>query len=219
MTIFLMVMKNHNALSLLIQSSKKNFESWKDWSVVNQYWRRIMNQSNNIPPEIKGDDAYGLTNLAAINNSGLRGEFFSKDSRYNSIKSYAIRLGYDGNKFHGYQSQKNSSALAVEDILRNIIRREVVAAGRTDRKVSAISQIVSFSSSIENIEELIMEKLRETPSCKHENIKIYECYRVPRKFNARSSAIWRRYLYAIPLEISNGRPDIEIEQLNKILSW
>ena len=35
--------------------------------------------------------------------------------------------------FHGYQSQRNLSIHTVEDILFKVIKKAVVAAGRTDR--------------------------------------------------------------------------------------
>jgi len=59
-------------------------------------------------------------------------------------------------------------------------------------------------------------------------VSIYDCVRVPRKLNARSSAIWRRYLYIVPLQrvtpaddtkdsMTRDRFDIDAEAVTRLL--
>ena len=108
---------------------------------------------------------------------------YSYNYRYSKTKTYAMRFGYNGIKFSGYQSQRNSSALTVEDIIHKVIQKTAVVAGRTDKGVSALSQIVSFSTPIEDFPELIRKKFMEEKVCQENDLVVYDCVRVPRKFN------------------------------------
>ena len=92
----------------------------------------------------------------------MLGEFKSRDSRYLSRRTYALRIGYLGTAFHvlpatfsthlirrlqstqGYQRQRDrdgSSVRTVEGEVRRVLDRAVVCAGRTDGDVSALSQV------------------------------------------------------------------------------
>lgn len=49
-------------------------------------------------------------------------------------------------------------------------------------------------------------------------LAVYDCVRVPKKFHARSSATWRRYLYLFPLNTGEFSGfDIDIEFVNNAL--
>ena len=54
---------------------------------------------------------YGLTDLQAIHAIGLE-EFNSSDPRFKRL-TFALRIGYDGSKYNGYQRQKGNSILFV----------------------------------------------------------------------------------------------------------
>jgi len=60
-----------------------------------------------------------------------------------------------------------------------------VVAGRTDRDVSAVSQIINFLSSTNETEEDFVNKVNDLMSSQKGHLKVYDCQRVPRKFNAR----------------------------------
>jgi hypothetical protein len=160
-----------------------------NWNRSSLFWKSILrdatlDKSNKSLSFIVGDNKFGVTNLNEINQSGfISGEYTSKDSRYTKTKTYALRFGYNGDKFLGYQSQRNISAITVEDIIHKVIKKTTVAAGRTDKGVSAISQIVSFSSPIDNFQDAVMKEFNNEKYCQEGDLVVYDCVRVPRKFN------------------------------------
>lgn len=105
-------------------------EAWKDWTLLTSFWRQLLLMSpTELPSFIKGSPPYQMANLEELEKAGHRSEFHSKDSRYSKSKTYAMSFGYDGTKFFGFQSQKNSTALAVEDSLKQVVKRGIVVAG------------------------------------------------------------------------------------------
>ena len=129
-----------------------------------------------LPEFVLGDHEFGVTDLSVIYTAGY-GEFNSNDPRSNIIyvlpfiefsivqvwsfllrltsfnirfkrKTFALRIGYDGTKYNGYQIQKGvvGTKTTVEEDIEASLGRKVVAAGRTDKDVSAVSQIVSFTT-------------------------------------------------------------------------
>ena len=94
-------------------------------------------------------------------------------------------------------------------------------AGRTDRGVSAVSQVFNVvprdlpkgagptgataTSDDLSSAAVILEKLRQSKAVQAGRIAIIDCKRVPKKFNARSRATWRRYCYLFPC--TNASPD------------
>jgi hypothetical protein len=68
-----------------------------------------------------GDNSF--TDLSQLYDAGMMGEFLSKDERYSKRKTFAVRFGYVGTEYGGYQSQKNLTypAIAVEDDIRRIL--------------------------------------------------------------------------------------------------
>ena len=97
----------------------------------------------------------------------------------------------------------------------------VVVCGRTDRDVSAISQIVNFSPfNITITPEEVVNAVRHSSAYEEGRLVVYECARVPKKFNSRSSAIWRKYTYLFPVNrIFTGKSDIDVDvdRLNTLL--
>ena len=96
---------------------------------------------------------------------------------------------------------------------------KVTVCGRTDRNVSAISQIINFSPSNKDLNpNQVLQAIRLSNASKEGRLVAYECNRVPKKFNSRSSAIWRKYTYFFPLNICpSGSLDVDINHLNTIL--
>ena len=168
--------------------------------------------AQNFPPFVTGDEQYGITNMSLLSDTGFE-EYQSKDNKFNKRKTYALRIGYFGGKYKGYQMQSkelsNNSILTVESDLKAILRLTTVAAGRTDKEVSAVSQIVclqTFNSAIN--EEYILGKFCGSEPVMKGRLAIYSCVRVPRTFHSMFSATWRRYLYLFPLNIVDYNRDM-----------
>jgi hypothetical protein len=173
-------------------------------------------------------NGFGFANLQQLHLAGLQGDFQSKNPRYQSRPSFAIRIGYDGSAYSGFQSQgKNSSILTVEADLQRILNRSIASAGRTDRGVSALSQVVLFQTKNTNLTaEDILQTIQKSDACeKHQRLFAYDCYRVPKRFHPRL-ALWRRYLYLIPLNEATTDPrderrhglQLDIFRMNSLLS-
>ena len=95
-------------------------------------------------------------------------------------------------------------------------------AGRTDKGVTALSQVICFSTTRgtkqEVSEEDILTAFRDSDACRFRRLAVLDCRRVPKQFNARSSAIWRRYIYLFPLTVSpSGDADVDVQYLNSVL--
>ncbi|HCR38720.1 MAG TPA: tRNA pseudouridine(38-40) synthase TruA, partial [Synergistaceae bacterium] len=63
---------------------------------------------------------------------------------------YAAMIAYDGSRFSGWQRQPGVTRETVQEYIEaalellNKSRTSVVAAGRTDRGVHALGQVISF---------------------------------------------------------------------------
>ena len=236
-----------NYKSKSLKSQKYDRDDWfeafvhnRNWQLCEAFWSKVMrgivkSNSAKLPDFIMGacegetaagDPKYGVTNLRELYDAGMKGEFVSKDNRYLKRQTFALRIGYDGLEYYGYQMQKKCPGRTVEGDLKESLGRNTIGAGRTDRGVSAVSQVICFPVSDMNISaDEILTKLRASEPVKSGRIAAFDCQRVPKSFNSRSSATWRRYLYLFPLSvISSAEPnttdslyDVDIEYLNKIL--
>jgi tRNA pseudouridine(38-40) synthase len=143
-------------------------------------------------------------------------------------------LGYNGSKFHGFQQQRkperSKSKLmdnereivpelaTVEGSIRRVIRFLCNCAGRTDKGVHATSQIVNFTTFKSDLTpSLILKMLHELPEHQNGDMHVYDCVRVPKSFHARSSALWRRYQYIIPLKGSDLK-DVHTSEEHHMMS-
>ena len=185
------------------------FISDRNWYYCESIWSRIIKHNStissaNVPDYIEGytyDSPYGVSKLSEINQVGQRSEFISKNHKYLCRQTFALRIGYDGQQYYGYQRQKNFNGLTVEEDILKIIKLPTTGAGRTDRGVSAISQIINFNTNNMNLTANdIYNKFKQSKPCLDGRLTIYDCYRVPKKFHSRASATWRRYLYMFPLK-------------------
>lgn len=220
----------------------------RPWERAEQFWREMVpiTDVHALPAFVRGttfmrndidfttgsrygnsDDEYGVTDLRPLYAAGEKGEFFSADYRYCKRHTYAMRIGYVGTEFYGYQMQNGSNVTTVEGDIRDVIGKSGYAAGRTDRGVSALSQIVGFVTDKVDFDiDAFISKVRNSEPCQSGRLAIYECVRVPKKFNARSEATWRRYLYLIPLNslaevtdtaIPSDEPVVDVKLMNSIL--
>jgi hypothetical protein len=190
----------------------------RNWSKVNEFWRNIILNPSIAPLFVKGqNEKYQISHLREITEIGKMGEFSSKNPRYLKRRTYALRLGYDGSVYRGYQYQPFQKT--VEGDLNEILGRKSTAAGRTDKEVSAIGQVVSFVTTEVINENDLLERVNTFQCCKEGHIKIFECAQVPRKFNGRSQAAWRRYLYLIPItKFDDNTYDIDVAFIQTALT-
>ena len=197
----------------------------RDWRIVESYWNSIISSDSPLPkfindPGNHGDDYSHIVNLKKISEAGKLSEFNNKDYRYTSRYTYAMRIGYNGLKYRGYQRQRGVDIDTVENDLSIILKAATYCAGRTDADVSAISQVVSFiTSNVTITPDEIKAKINNLYLDSDKRLKCYDVYRVPKSFNPRSHATWRRYIYLVPLNKNTDNSyDIDINFVTKMLS-
>lgn len=223
------------------------FVANRNWRFSEGFWSRMIQESaHSLPDYILGDmegkeskERYGVAALTPIHEAGKKGEFVSKNFRYFSKQTFALRIGYDGNRYYGYQMQKYCPGITVESDLRLALGCNTIGAGRTDRGVSAVSQVICFANDkMDRTPEYYMEKFKSSKPFLEGRLAVYDCQRVPKKFHSRASATWRRYLYMFPLnrvdagavekedirgvydpvDATVAKYDVDVEFLNRMLS-
>lgn len=139
-----------------------------------------------------------------------------------------LDLGYDGSAFHGWARQTALRTVQgeVESALDTVLRVEGTAltvAGRTDTGVHARRQVahvdldpdllvaVAGRTSDAPVDALA----RRLNGVLDPDVRIHRIIEAPRGFDARFSAIWRRYAYRIA-----DRPEV-VDPLTRghVLSW
>ncbi len=124
------------------------FFSVLQWDLIEQYWFALL-QMPELPPFMRGDSAYGVTNLASClsgtdvdPSKGKEGEIgdngedksISGERKRIKKKKFICRVGYAGSEFHGFQRQgKQDSVRTVEGDISTCLGTTLVAAGRTDK--------------------------------------------------------------------------------------
>ncbi len=111
----------------------------------------------------------------------------------------ALKLAYLGTEYHGFQTQsgvptiegKLIKALKDSGAIRNPSKARYAAAGRTDRGVHALGQVIAFDT--ENPDAAMPRVLNSNLSM----IWIYAWAEVDKDFNARQTAIEREYRYML----------------------
>lgn len=111
---------------------------------------------------------------------------------------YKLVVAYDGSGFHGMAEQSDVRTVGGElrAALSRILRHDVelVIAGRTDRGVHANGQVVSFSSDA----SIAPDRLRKAINAVFRSeLVVIEAAIADDSFDARRSAIWRKYQYSI----------------------
>lgn len=227
--------KSDNNACLNIDHAGDDFKamvSSRSWDIVNKFWQNIILMDPKTWPQfIRGNSSqnYYINNLASLQEAGEKGEFLSRDSRYSKRYTYAMQIGYVGSAYYGYQRQRvpkwNASAevLTVESELFHILKQACFCAGRTDRGVHAISQVVNFfAEDTSKSPQDMMDLVAFSEASFSGRLRAYNCVRVPKKFNARSCATWRRYLYLFPLSSNDNEHDkaaiVDLRHLNSILA-
>lgn len=118
----------------------------------------------------------------------------------NSSGLFRIRakLAYDGTNYAGFGKQPDQVSIQgeVEKSLKQIFGQTIktIAAGRTDRGVHARGQWIHF-----DLTEKSWQKVKDPKYSLNQvlpsDIRILEIEKVSNDFDARYSALWRRYTY------------------------
>ncbi|MCS5708911.1 tRNA pseudouridine(38-40) synthase TruA [Candidatus Berkiella cookevillensis] len=110
----------------------------------------------------------------------------------------ALGVAYDGTRYHGYQCQPDKitiqSELEAALFKMTGVATNAVPAGRTDKGVHALNQVVHFDTEKERSEYVWLNGLNaHLPS----DIKVQWVQKVASDFHARFSAFERHYRYLI----------------------
>ena len=129
-------------------------------------------------------------------------------------QKYAAQVAYLGTNYSGWQRQRD--ALGVQEVVEGALSQlspepvTAVAAGRTDKGVHALGQVVSFTMDKRwGPERLAIAANFYLP----EDVRILRAFPVSDRFDARRSAQWREYRYFI----WHGRACLP--HLNGLLWW
>lgn len=139
-----------------------------------------------------------------------------------------IDLAYDGTDFSGWATQPRLRTVqgTLEAALATVLRVEkvrVVVAGRTDTGVHARGQVchldadeqVLLDSRGRSDDPVLDVLLRRLNGILPDDLRIHAVTEAPEGFDARFSAIWRRYAYRVV-----DRPEL-VDPLTRrhVLSW
>ncbi|WP_328887553.1 tRNA pseudouridine(38-40) synthase TruA [Streptomyces sp. NBC_00316] len=114
-----------------------------------------------------------------------------------------LDLAYDGKDFSGWakQTARRTVQGEIEDALRTVTRSartyDLTVAGRTDAGVHARGQVAHVDLPIEVWSEHGDLLLRRMAGRMAPDVRIWRVAEAPAGFNARFSALWRRYAYRI----------------------
>ena len=129
-------------------------------------------------------------------------------------ETYRVLLAYDGRAFAGFARQPGQHT--VEAVLRAVLRqvapdfKAFAVAGRTDRGVSAVGQVVSFRSGTPNLVSHLHRAIDEVDPGK---LACLEVQVVPRWFHAQHSAVSRTYVYFT----DSFDPALDVARLDRLL--
>lgn len=114
-----------------------------------------------------------------------------------------LDLSYDGKDFSGWAKQRVLRTVQgeLESALRTVMRLpdpvELTVAGRTDAGVHARGQVAQFDVPGEVWAEHQDKLLRRLAGRLPHDVRVWKAAEAPAGFNARFSAIWRRYAYRV----------------------
>ena len=182
----------------------------RQWKSLPPFWFNVVADPLKSLPHLAEDDKFGVTDLRPIRLEERR------ESNFNT-RRFALRVGYVGTMFNGYESKTLSTHRSVEGDLKTAAGYAAYGAGRTGRYVSAISQVVTMSCQPTDIPEKLVEKMRQSEPVLSGRLAVYDCLRVPNSFSAPKAVMWRRYFCMVPLNVGNlsGGYDIDVDFVNE----
>ena len=102
-------------------------------------------------------------------------------------------MAYDGGPFAGWAAQPGQRTVAAEVVkaLQTVLRQEIslTVAGRTDRGVHALGQVISYAGPLPNV--------RSVNAVLPDEIAVLKAEQVPEGFSARHDAVSRTYVYRV----------------------
>jgi len=120
------------------------------------------------------------------------------------MERIALKLGYLGTNYHGFQIQPQFVGPTIEGELFTALQRlnivedravsHYAAAGRTDKGVHALSQVVSFDTANPNVTPRMINSMLP------DDIWVFALAKPSSEFNARRDAISRAYRYFLWLQ-------------------
>jgi tRNA pseudouridine38-40 synthase len=116
-----------------------------------------------------------------------------------------LDLSYDGSEFSGWAKQAGGRRTVqgeIEDALRTVTRTkdttyELTVAGRTDAGVHARGQVAHVDLPEELWAEHREKLLKRLAGRLSKDVRVWSLTEAPAGFNARFSAVWRRYAYRV----------------------
>ncbi|MET8554080.1 tRNA pseudouridine(38-40) synthase TruA [Streptomyces sp. NPDC004959] len=115
-----------------------------------------------------------------------------------------LDLSYDGTDFHGWARQpggRRTVQETLEEALRVVTRAtapyELTVAGRTDAGVHARGQVAHVEMADEVWAEHGEKLLKRLAGRLPKDVRVWRVAPAPEGFDARFSAIWRRYAYRV----------------------
>lgn len=114
------------------------------------------------------------------------------------MKNIALRLRYDGSRYHGWQVQKNAITVAqtMEEALAKVCgeRVKLTGCGRTDAGVHALRYCANFHSDCTvPVDRMPLAVNSSLP----DDIAVVDAVEVPDDFNAIGSCVKKEYVYKI----------------------
>ncbi|WP_419666488.1 tRNA pseudouridine(38-40) synthase TruA [Streptomyces sp. 2-1] len=114
-------------------------------------------------------------------------------------------LSYDGSEFSGWAKQAGGRRTVqgeIEEALRTVTRSrdttyELTVAGRTDAGVHARGQVTHVDLPVEVWGEQRGKLLKRLAGRLPKDVRVWAVREAPSGFNARFSAVWRRYAYRV----------------------
>jgi tRNA pseudouridine38-40 synthase len=118
------------------------------------------------------------------------------DSPSGTATRFRLDIAYDGTDFHGWATQRELRTVQgeLQRVLSHLagVEIELTCAGRTDAGVHARGQVAHFDASV--TEQFTAARInRALPG----DIRILAVSEVSSDFDARFSALWRRYSYTV----------------------
>lgn len=117
------------------------------------------------------------------------------------LRNIKLTIAYDGTNYHGFQEQRGTGLVTIQEVLENCLGRlcgrkvRVIGAGRTDAGVHARGQVVNFNAGDWKIptERIVLALNDILPR----DIAVLTAQEVGENFHARFSALSKTYLYTI----------------------
>lgn len=131
----------------------------------------------------------------------------------------ALKIGYLGTNYHGFQIQPQSEVSTIEgelfealkklDIIEDRKAANYSSAGRTDKGVHALSQVVSFDTSNSNVTPRMINSVLP------DDIWVFALAKPHSGFDARKDAISREYRYFLFLSDEFSDVDIALTRMRE----